>query len=381
MSAINKKIKILHLISDDKFIDGHIDKFKSDDFNNTFLYLKEKNTYCGKYINWIKHINPNGYYQIIENIKSFDIIFTNGIGYKQSVFLNSLPNDCPKIFWCFFGAEIYNNPKIWNQKKLYAPITQKKIQNKSLYRLFQKIYHFRFFLKNGNDIHSEIKNTISICDYFTWYSKEEYELIQQNIKFNLPEFKYLPIIHSIDNIKQQYFKKDNILLGNSGSESNNHLDILKKIKETKCNYRISIPFSYGIKKWYKKEIVKFINNNHQLKIRLIEDFVPYEEYILNFEEAKAAVYGSYRQMGLGNIVMCIRSGVKMYLSDKNPIYQWLKNNDVSVCSIESELRNDILVNNLQLSQDEIKKNKINWNKIVDRQNKEQFIEMIRSSIK
>ena len=86
-------------------------------------------------------------------------------------------------------------------------------------------------------------------------------------------------------------------------------------------------------------------------------------------------------MGLGNVVMCIRSGVKIYLSEKNPIYEWFKNNELLVYSIDSDLRNDILTDNLQLNQDEIVKNKVNWNKLGNKQNKEQFAEMIKGSIK
>lgn len=376
-------MKILHLISDNKFIDSHIDRFKSSEFENTFVYLKGNNTYKGKYKDCIKHIRPNSdeYYKIIEHIKSFDIIFTNGLGYQQSVFINKLPKNCPKIFWCFFGAEIYNNPKIWKQKSLFAPETLKANQKNKGYKLFQKIYHLRFLFKGGKNIHGEIKKAILKSNYFVWYIKEEYDLIQENTTIKLPEFRYLPIGSSITNIERQYSKKNKILLGNSGSESSNHLDALQIFKEIGSEYEISLPFSYGVKKWYRKEIVSFINANQELKIKLIEDFVPYDQYILNFEEAKSAVYPSFRQMGLGNVVMCIRSGVKIYLSEKNPIYEWFKNNELLVYSIESDLRNDILTDNLQLNQDEIVKNKVNWNKLGNKQNKEQFAEMIKGSIK
>src|SRR5690554_919891 len=235
-------MEILHLMSDNKFIDSHIDRFKSSEFENTFVYLKGNSTYQGKYKDLIKHIKPKSdeYYKITENIGAFDTIFTNGLGYQQSVFINKLPKNCPKIFWCFFGAEIYNNPKIWKQKSLFAPETFKLIQKNKGYKLFQKIYHLRFLFKGGKNIHGEIKKAILKSNYFVWYSKEEYDLIQQNIKIKLPEFKYLSIGSVLNNIEQQYFKKNTVLLGNSGFESNNHLDVLKIFKETECSYEVSI---------------------------------------------------------------------------------------------------------------------------------------------
>src|SRR5690554_376012 len=133
-------MEILHLMSDNKFIDGHIDRFKSSEFENTFVYLKRNNTYQGKYKDCLKHIKPNSdeYYKIIENIGVFDTIFTNGLGYQQSVFINKLPKNCPKIFWRFFGAEVYNNPKIWKQKKIFAPETLKVNQQNKGYNLLQR---------------------------------------------------------------------------------------------------------------------------------------------------------------------------------------------------------------------------------------------------
>ena len=369
-------MKILHIISDDKFIDTHIDKFKFIEFESTFVYLKENNTYKGKYAGLLQHIKPSSkeYVQINSNIMSFDAIFTNGLGYQQSVFINQLSSNHPKVFWCFFGAEIYNNPKIWSKEDLYSSETLKTVKKQKVKKIFQKLYHLRFIFKNGKNIHSEIRSAISKCSYFVWYVKEEYDYIQGKIAFKLPEFKYLMIENRFLNLDQVYSKKDKILLGNSASEANNHIDALIIFEKSKCNCEISIPFSYGVKNWYRNEVLEVAKRNP--KVSLIENFVPYEQYMINFEEAKAAVYPSYRQMGLGNIVMCIRSGVKIYLSVRNPIYKWFVNNNIAVYTMEDDLDKDILNNNLQLKQEEIIQNKLAWNELASRQNREEFFKMI-----
>lgn len=375
-------MKILHLISDDKFIDSHINRFNSAEFQNTFLYLKENSTYKGKNKESINYIKPfsEEYNSFIKESKLYDCIITNGLGYLQSVFINRLASST-KIFWCFFGTEIYSNPKIWRKEYLFSSETLKIISNNRLYFLTQKIYHLRFFFKNGRGIYAEAKKAISKCDYFVWYIEEEYQMLKDLVTIKLPEFIFLPIIDGNTNLSKKYSKKNMILLGNSGSESNNHIDALKIFHEIPCGYEIKIPFSYGLKTWYKREIFKVLKRYSELKILLLTDFVPYDQYILNFEEAKAAVYPSYRQMGVGNIVMCIRSGVKIYLSERNPVYQWLNISGLKIYSIENDLKKDILSKELELTEDLIINNKNAWEGLARRQNLDEFVHILKNCMK
>src|SRR5690554_6477550 len=160
-------MRILHLVSDDKFIDSHIDKFDVDCFDNVFVYLKTNKTYKGKNTQKLKHVRPlsSNYWEYIRSSKDFDGLVTNGLGYYQSMFINELPRDL-KVFWCFFGAEIYNNPKIWDEKELYAPETFNILKKNRLHFFLQKIYHLRFYIKYKKSLRKEIARAITRCDYF-----------------------------------------------------------------------------------------------------------------------------------------------------------------------------------------------------------------------
>jgi len=371
-------MKLLHLISDDKFIDSHIRKFSWEGFQNVFLYLKETSTYAGKNSHLITHIRPlsKSYNDYIDLSQEFDGIVTNGLGYYQSMFINRLPATS-RIFWCFFGAEIYNNPKIWNSSDLYGPRTKRVLARNWGYFFLRSLYHLRFYFKYRTSMHSEIKKAIVRCDYFLWYIKEEYDLIKSKSDIVLPEFRPLPITDRVADSQISYRKRDEILLGNSGSEANNHIDLLKLLGENSCVYKIKLPVSYGLKNWYKKEMIKTLHKS-KLKVDFMESFVPYTEYIQNFTHAKAAIYPSYRQMGLGNIILCILNGVKIYLSERNPVFQWLKNIGVKVFTIEKCLKIDLKYDNFALDSETILENKLAWNKLISTQNENQFRELFSS---
>lgn len=374
-------MKLLHLLSDDKFVDSHVVKFDFDGFENVFLYLKDKKTYQGSNDALLRHIKPlsEEYLRFVKETEGFDAVITNGLGYYQSLFINQLPSTI-KIFWCFFGAEIYNNPRLWKKTDLYAPETLAAIKRNFGYFFLRKIYHLRFYFKHRKHLHIEIEKAISRCNYFVWYIEEEHQMLNAKLKIDLPEFKPLSIINRDADLDLIYNKRDTILLGNSGSEFNNHLDALKTLREAKCGYEIKIPFSYGVKDWYKREVSKNLTEGNELRITLIENFVPYKQYMINFEEAKAAIYPSYRQMGLGNIIMCILTGVKIYLSKWNPVFYWLTNAGLKVSTIEDDLTSDIRRNALSLDAETIINNKRAWNVLSAKQNQTEFRSMLEMCV-
>jgi hypothetical protein len=108
--------------------------------------------------------------------------------------------------------------------------------------------------------------------------------------------------------------------------------------------------------------------------------MPYESYFDLVGGAKAAVFNCYRQMAMGNIFEFLNSGIKIYLSNHNIIYQWLKDLGLKIFTIE-EFVSDLESDNLELSSEDKERNISTLIYILSHFNEEQFVIDITSTVK
>src|SRR5699024_621062 len=96
----------------------------------------------------------------------------------------------------------------------------------------------------------------------------------------------------------------------------------------------------------------------QIKFR--DQFLSRSDFKAVYQQSAALIINSYRQMALGNIFTALQTGTKIYLSEKNITYYWLKKNRFMISSIEKDLRKDISQNDLFLSATQASQNFNNY---------------------
>ncbi len=373
-------LKILHVVSDDKFIDGQVGRYLTCE--NHIVYLKEELTYKGKFkdsIIWVKPLS-NDYDLLINQSSKYDIIIIYVLGHEKADFINKL-NPNAIIIWHFFGAEIYHNQKyIYN---LYSTSTLRllNIDNLKLHKLYisyinKKIKLLDWFKgKRKNNRSKIIIKAIKRVDYFLGFDINEYLLLKSKIKY-LPPFLSLPLTIKVPQINLSENKNIKFIVGNSSSPSNNHADILTLLSGYHNKYPVLLPLNYGDSGDYNskiKEIVKSL----PFKTEILEDFIAFDDYVKMVGACSTAIFNSYRQMALGNILISIINGVKVYLSVKNPSLKWLTDLGFIVFSIEDQLEKDLTNNNLQLNLADCMHNRALYNKLNDNSNNVKFINNIR----
>ncbi|EHO08782.1 hypothetical protein HMPREF9714_02153 [Myroides odoratimimus CCUG 12901] len=376
-------MKVLHILTDSKFINSHKKKFSNLIYENTYLFLLDSKEIINAdkdvlYIN----VNSSELKQYIQGCWNYDMIVTNGLSYYQALFINKLDKEFKNIYWSFFGTEVYSDNLFFARNSLLDSETYIYYKKNWLYRGLQSIYHLRFLFIGKRGYRKEIRNAMKRCGYFLWYSFEEFQFISSKVNIKFPSFIQLPFLNLSFEYNKYVKKEKNILVGNSGSEYNNHIDLFYKIDScTKdgWDYKVLVPFSYGYTYNYKRKIDRELSSLN-LDINLLTEFIPYEEYISNFEKATTAIYPSFRQMGLGNIIMCMQCGVKVYLSVKNPTYSWLIKHNFLVYSIENCLKLDIENDSLSLTEDEIMSNISGLYNLAKVFSKEEFDNQIVESV-
>ncbi|MDD2323689.1 MAG: TDP-N-acetylfucosamine:lipid II N-acetylfucosaminyltransferase [Bacteroidales bacterium] len=343
-------MKIVHIFNDFKFIDEAQRKYE-EGFLNTFVYINSsKSTIIPEYPEVINYSTSRKHQnEIIDICNKADIIILYSLDWQKIRILRRLKQDAI-VMWRFFGFEIYNyKKKQFFSRKTVQIYNSTRFSKKNIINSL-KFYHIRCFCRFWIMQHSYKK-----INYILLICKEEYSLLR-TISKDLPKCivlplspkKTIPIQVNVSN------KKRKIIIGNSRSYFNNHSDILEiTSKYTNRGYGFIIPFNYGLNTGYAEIIRNQINQmkNHQL----LDTFMSYEEYSRLFEDSSAFVLNSIRQLGLGNIFIAIKNGVKIYINESNVIFTWLRRNNVEIYPV-SDLEKDLENNNIILSNSIANKN-------------------------
>ena len=188
------------------------------------------------------------------------------------------------------------------------------------------------------------KRVIGNMGYIITNVKGDYELAQ---KWYGVKGEYLHCIKYPDSLYRDYYIKSretatiNIQIGNSADPSNNHLEVLEKLKEYKDeDIKIFIPLSYGNKEYAKEVIVK-ANEIFGKKFIPLTEFMPFEKYLEFLSDIDIAVFAHKRQQAMGNIITLLWLGKKVYMRSDITTWKLFEDIDVKVFDI-----NDIKIDKL-----------------------------------
>ena len=118
---------------------------------------------------------------------------------------------------------------------------------------------------------------------------------------------------------------NNILLGNSGNISNNHLDALCVLSESKIAInQIVIPMSYSGKADYVEEVKNYgVKLFGQHAIKILDHWLPYEEYKEIMQACGTVMLYHIRQQAVGNFRMAINMKKNVILNANGRLSEWM----------------------------------------------------------
>ena len=126
-----------------------------------------------------------------------------------------------------------------------------------------------------------------------------------------------------------------ILIGNSASLTNNHLYVLDIIKNYNIDKQFVIPLSYGGVVPYKADVMTEYKKLYYKQTCFLLEYLPLHEYNNIFLEIGVMVLASWRQESIGTTMMGFYLGIKIYMSNRSPLYHSFKEEGFVVFEIES----------------------------------------------
>ena len=339
--------KIYHICEDEKFINSAVEQFESSLPERNFFYvLTENSTAELKHINTSKLVTKIDSDKLLQLPLSFGddvIIVLHSLSPKFYEFVLQLPLSI-KIIWLCFGFEVYNDSTYFKTKRLLDIVTRKKFPEprskfKKKFKIFFRPY-FRLIKPSLSYNTKELKHKVfDRIDYFGCPFQEEYESVKKMISIEKPFFNFwyypLELITTIDNSIS--YPKTKILIGNSGYKTGNHLDVFHKIKDYALDKKaIILPLNYGNPDYINfilKEGSEVLGNDFMPLL----DFMPLQEYNTILESVGVAILNNKRQQAVGNTIALLWFGAKVFLSDRNPFYHYLKRMGIEIYCYETEL--------------------------------------------
>lgn len=354
-------MKILHLGFNDQFLNMAYLQFEAvyPGANDVWVYelsfLKEKfKPACAMTsIEYFDVVKPSWQ----KRLETYDLVVIHAMSPLWIALIN---HAAPKVnfVWCGWGFDYY--PYIYSDKSdIYLPHTKdlaaQYAEKTSLKSILKKIPKTLLGYENNQKAFSKIRGMKTVID-------EEYDLLKQSglIKHLPPQisWNYGSLEdHWLKNFIGQSVDGHDILLGNSGDLTNNHVDALEMLGALNLpkKHRIITPLSYGAYGW-ADDIIAQGNRYAPQNFQPLTDFMPLDDYIRTIKSCGFVVMNHIRQQGVGTIVQMMYMGAKIFLREECPTYTFFKNNGAAVFSVQDLQKNPALLD-IFLTPDEIETNR------------------------
>ena len=282
--------KILHVMILDKFLAPYID-FVDENFgreNHHYVFITSEKYEYGltpEHKVEFLYTDDDIFITLLEYMKMAKKIILHGLWRdKVDILLYFNQKLLKKCYWIMWGGDYYFPEKqSWMRHKVIKEIG---------------------YLVNG------AKNEYVLVK--KWYnSNGQYIKINSIYPSNL--YKELPLTEKkCDTI--------NILLGNSATQTNNHIEILLNLETHKNkNIKVFTPLSYG-DSLYGKEVIAKGNEILGDKFIPILNFMAFEKYLEFLNTIDIALFAHNRAQGTGNIINLLGLGKKVYM--RNDVIAW-----------------------------------------------------------
>ncbi|HMW54780.1 MAG TPA: TDP-N-acetylfucosamine:lipid II N-acetylfucosaminyltransferase [Accumulibacter sp.] len=329
---------IVHLVSDEKFISFISEIFASiPGITNSYLIAVPDVKQPLKYLKKLESkvvVDKHTITQIPAVYHTHDAIIIHYLDILKIKIINHLTTSAP-IVWSGWGADYYEtftplkmdilgpetqalDASIKAKRSLLAKVRDQlralKIQfidEPALIKFSKKIKYFSAPIPNDIDI---IKNILPLR---TEYLQINYGSVEKT--FNIG-----PTITS----------GSDILVGNSASASNNHLEIFKALSHLDLGSRRTIvPLSYG-DQIYRDYVIEAGKKILGRRFVPLVDFMPLEAYNTLISNCSLVVMGHRRQQAVGNIATMLYKGARVFLDQSTTTYNFLKSRGAIIYRLE-----------------------------------------------
>jgi len=334
---------ILHIANDEKFIDSAYRLFEQSLPQENELLIVSKSHY-------LRHVRTPSARVIpprkllekgfVQSMVGYDAVFMHWMDEYKMQLIARAPRSV-RFVWIGWGGDYYpfivkDDDELLEEKTREAVMSGKPRSLRSLFRRLRRIVRKAFFFEHIDKI-----AVVNRINYFSPVVPEDYDLV----KLSIPGFKPQYVSWNYGTLEDDMIcglsegdiNGDNILVGNSADYTNNHLDTFEVLSKIDLGDRkILCPLSYG-HDWYRDVVIRRGKELFGENFVPIVNFMPIQEYTKMIASCSIAVMNHIRQQALGNIIIMLYCGARVFLHPRSPVYDFLSKQGALVFSFNSLL--------------------------------------------
>ncbi len=358
-------INILHLVPDEKFIDAAYKNFESvaPSCNTFFVPSWDKKL---KYIKNtpVKFINPFSFKNpfFMKSFEKYDFIMLHSLNtFNQRLLANANPN--LTFVWIGYGYDyydlIYEDRNRLYQEQTKAIVGELDSNRNSLLTISKQ----RILRPIGRKIfynYFDKKAIVEKINFFAPVLENEYKMVASKFGSSFPEYvawNYGSSAALFNDERKSHCNPNgnNILIGNSATPTNNHIEVFDLLRTQNLgNRKIICPLSYGNLDYasiIKDRGISYFGEN----FLCLDTFMPREEYFDLISTCSNVIMNHHRQQAAGNITPMLFLGANIFLNEINPHYSFLKKKGAVIFTMNDLSDSPDLLNS-RLSEAEIEQN-------------------------
>lgn len=319
--------EILHLVEDKWFMDAAYKLFEAaNPGQNRYVLLEPPHPLAYPKQMPITCVSPWSLLipgTIKRILGSTDIVIFHMMSRRKLFFLKFLPKHVVTL-WIGAGGDYYhkgNELHDYEGRSMLLPKTRQlntrlRSKGRILYRKVLKFIVEEILLNQ-----TRIKSRIT---FFSPVLPLELDVLKRAIPSFQPRLITWNYGTLEDDVIRGHEEKsihgDAIFIGNSATATSNHIEALDILKTCAIGTRnILVPLSYGDTD-YAHEVVTYGHSLFGPQFKPILDYMKLEDYVTLLASCSVAIMNHLSQQAVGNILIMLHLGAKVFLDASNPTY-------------------------------------------------------------
>ena len=298
---------IVHVFPKSQFSEGYIN-FINNNFNQAehvfVLYTNKKFEMPQELYNFHNVIDydTKNVFWLVTLLSRAEKIFLHNLSVNiyELFMLYTLRWLTHKVVWVIWGGDLYcyRDPKTSLMDKLVEKIRRGVIK--------------------------QIPMIATLADGDYELAKQWYGVRAKHVRVNYCDEKEIRIFQALYHKTKEHMGETYILVGNSATKSNCHIDAFEKIAKYKQeSIRVYVPLSYGDME-YAIEVSQKGKEIFGDKFYPLMDFMTQEDYFTLLNQMDVAIFNNDRQQAIGNITALLYLGKKLYLRNHTTMWdEWV----------------------------------------------------------
>lgn len=334
----------IHLVNDEKIINRTIDVFE-EVFPGENLFVVTNRTSSFKWVRKGKNVLSRTEFLRQKDKYPFSELYIHLLNRRKMEVINTLPLEGVSVYWIIWGLDLYN--------KLLAPKGFKMIDYSTSYYRNDRggLKRLWILFKEWQEKHAAKRTIRFIKDKIDYIVTDTTDNDYQYLLKYYPELQCKPwkdfFYYPLDVILGEELMKckvtgTHIMIGNSASGTNNHEYVMRILSKLDIrNRQVVVPLSYSGKESYVASVVQAGKELLGANFVPLLDFMPLTDYNQLQISVSVALFGNWRQEAIGNIVVALYLGAKVFLSAANPVYEWAQSHGLTVYELEKISQQDL----------------------------------------